>query len=387
MYLWRTSGNSQSRRQKNGAALKGMTLIELMIAMVLSVILIMAIYYIYHATTSSYRAQDQIMAAMEQARFGLDQLRRDVGAAGFLATPNTAADPNVCPKPIQPYRAVSLDRVHGVNNGNTNIVPNSITLMGAFWSPTVYTTRSVVGRQVVLQGPEDGAAFPPTYADFDQIFVKNRLLRIANADQFEMYFRIDNANFGSRTITLGDPVPITTPPDFCGVQGFGVGLEVSVVGFVRYTLVPDDSEIGKIDLVRQELDARDPALNTVLPNSTIRVAEYVADLQFYDFAFDVDRTGRNPLIQVFPTIENVLDSGTQLLNLSLAARPQDLRFVTIKLTTRTSHEDESWPYRERRNLYDPIESYEVDSTMAGSARTVSLAVRVPLVSLQVRNVK
>lgn len=188
---------------------------------------------------------------------------------------------------------------------------------------------------------------PPTYADFDQIFVKNRLLRIANADQFEMYFRIDNANFGSRTITLGDPVPITTPPDFCGVQGFGVGLEVSVVGFVRYTLVPDDSEIGKIDLVRQELDARDPALNTVLPNSTIRVAEYVADLQFYDFAFDVDRTGRNPLIQVFPTIENVLDSGTQLLNLSLAARPQDLRFVTIKLTTRTSHEDESWPYRER----------------------------------------
>ena len=125
----------------------------------------------------------------------------------------------------------------------------------------------------------------------------------------------------------------------------------------------------------------------MLPNSTIRVAEYVADLQFYDFAFDVDRTGRNPLIQVFPTIENVLDSGTQLLNLSLAARPQDLRFVTIKLTTRTSHEDESWPYRERRNLYDPIESYEVDPTMAGSARTVSLAVRVPLVSLQVRNVK
>ena len=221
--------------------------------MVLSVILIAAIYYIttlyssyQHRTNHGGDGASQLVWISYAAMLG-----------SWFLIPNTAADPNVCPKPIQPYRAVSLDRVHGVNNGNTNIVPNSITLMGAFWSPTVYTTRSVVGRQVVLQGPEDGAAFPPTYADFDQIFVKNRLLRIANADQFEMYFRIDNANFGSRTITLGDPVPITTPPDFCGVQGFGVGLEVSVVGFVRYTLVPDDSEIGKIDLVRQELDARD----------------------------------------------------------------------------------------------------------------------------------
>lgn len=366
--------------------LAGMTLIELMVAMALSVVLVMAIYYLYTVTTRSYRVQDQTMQAMEQARFGIDQLRRDVSAAGFLATPNSAADPNVCPKPAQVLRAFSVAR-GGADNANLNIVPNSVTLMGAFWNPAIYTTRSVVGKVVTLQDQADGTAFPDTQADFSQIFVPNRLLRVVNADQYEMYSRIESANFTARTVTLVDPVPTTTPPDFCGIQGYGVGLEVSVVGFVRYLLVDDPAEPGKVDLVRQELDARDATLQTLMPNATIRVAEYVADLQFYDFAVDTDRTSRAPFLTIIPNVAGVLDAGAQLLNLTDAARPQDLRFVTIKLTTRTPDEDEAWPYRPRQNLFEPIESYEVDPTMRGSARTVSLAVRVPLVSFQVRNVK
>lgn len=363
-----------------------MTLIELMVAMALSVILVMAIYYVYSVTTRSYRVQDQTMQAMEQARFGLDQLRRDIGAAGFLATPNSAADNNVCPKPVVPLRAFSVAR-EGATNGNANLRPNSVTLMGAFWNPAVYTTRSVVGRVVNLLDQVDGATFPDTQADFDQVFVPNRLLRIVNAEQFEMFYRIESANFNARTVTVADAIAVTSPPDFCGIQGFGVGLEVSVVGFVRYRIVDDPAEAGKVDLIRQELDARDPTLRTVLPNSTIRVAEYVADLQFYDFAMDTDVTGQAPFLTIFPTVAGVLDGGGHLLDLSDAARPQDLRFVTVKLTTRTPDEDEAWRHRPRQNLFDPIESYEVDPNMAGAARTVTLATRVSLDSFQVRNVK
>jgi prepilin-type N-terminal cleavage/methylation domain-containing protein len=364
----------------------GMTLIELMVAMALAVILVMAIYYIYTVTTRSYRVQDQTLQAMEQARFGLDQLRRDVAAAGFLATPNSAADLNVCPKPAVPLRAFSVARA-GATNGNANLQPNSVTLMGAFWNPAVYTTRSVIGKVITLQDQTDGAQFPDTQTDFNQVFVPNRLLRIVNAEQFEMYYRIESANFTARTITVVDPVATTSPPDFCGIQGFGVGLEVSVVGFVRYILVDDPDEAGKVDLVRQELDPRDAALQTLMPNATIRVAEYVADLQLYDFAMDTDISGRAPFLTIFPTVAGVLDTGASLLNLTDAARPQDLRYVTLKLTTRTPDEDETWPYRPRQNPFDPIESYEVDGAMAGAARTVTLATRVALDSFQVRNVK
>jgi hypothetical protein len=57
------------------------------------------------------------------------------------------------------------------------------------------------------------------------------------------------------------------------------------------------------------------------------------------------------------------------------------------LTTRTRDEDESFPFVARAALDRPLDSYEVDAAMVGSAHTVSLAARVSLPSFEVRNVK
>ncbi|HOU52692.1 MAG TPA: hypothetical protein PLQ97_02045 [Myxococcota bacterium] len=364
----------------------GLTLLEVLIAGAVSMILIVSVYAVYSASSRGYQVHRQVLGAQQQVRFGMDQLVRDVSLAGFLGTPDSQADPNVCPKPAGRLRGVVIQE-GGPTNGNPRLVPQSITLFGAFWSQVIYFSESAIGNQVVLQSGATGAPFPATEEEFDRIFTPGRFLRIVNADQFEMYVPIQNASFQNRLITLQSPLPTAVPPDFCGVQGLGVGLEVNVVGYVRYSLQLDPGEQGKVDLIREEIDGSDPALARVVNRSAVRVAEYVADLTFLDFTLDVDRTRRQPTLQVLASLEDLQATGNQLLDLSDAARPQDLRAVTVMLTTRTQEEDESFPFVARATRNDPLDSYEVDPAMRGSARTVTMAQRVTLPSFAVRNVK
>ncbi len=379
MYSWLTD---RARAPRD----RGLTLIELLVASVVAMILIVSVYYVYTISTRGYRVQEQMMGAMKQARFGLEQIQRDLSAAGFLATPLSSADTSVCPKPAVILRGFSIATAGAVGapGANVEIRPQQATLFGAFWSPRIYFTQSVAGKVVTFQA---GADFPQSDEEFKMIFVAGRFLRLVNADQFEMYIAIESASFVNKTVTLVTSVPVASPPDFCGIQGFGVGLEANVTGFVRYSLAADASEAAKVDVIRQEINGTD---GTVMPKSTIRVAEYVADLQFYDFAMDTDRvTGRQPAIGVYPTLDGAAPAGLQplVLDLTAAARPQDLRFITVKLTTRTREEDETFPFKARAALNVPLDSFEIDPTMVGSAHTVSMAARVGFPSFQVRNVK
>ncbi len=369
----------------------GMIMIELMVALSVAAIILMGVYQIYTISTGAYRTQDEVINAMNQARFGMEQLRRDIAMAGFQATPDSTADMMVCPKPANPIRSVIFERAGAVANpgDNVNIAPNGVILFGAYWSPEIYRTESVIGNTVTLQTAADGAPYPLTSEDFDAIFTPGRYLRLVNAEQNEGYYRIQSSSFATNTIQLTGAVALASPPSYCGVQGFGVGLDATVAGFIRYRLVadPEDATGTKIDLIREELNPVDPTLQTPMANTAVRISENVVDLQFYDFVVDSDRSGRAPLLMNNPDIGDVLDAGTQQLNNTAVARPQDLRFVTVKLTTRTAHEEENLQHVRRPALFTPIETYEVDPAMAGSARTVTLAGRVGLKSLEVRNVK
>lgn len=391
MYSCRRNSVSRFSRAGRQAARRGMIMIELMVALSVATIIMLGVYQIYSISVGTYRTQDEVINAMNQARFGFEQLRRDISRAGFLATPHSAADTMVCPKPLNDIRAIIFERAGDVANpgDNVNIQPSGVILFGGFWSAEVYRTDSVIGNVVTLQTAADGAPYPATVEEFDAIFLPGRYLRIVNAEQFEGYYRITNSNFGTAEVQLNAPVAVATPPNFCGVQGFGVGLDATVAGYVRYRLVTDpaDATGRKVDLVRQELNGVDPTLQTTFPNTTIRIAANAVDLQFYDFIVDSDRSGQAPLMLDLPNIGDVLDAGAQKLDNSVEARPQDLRFVTLKLTTRTEHEDEGTRHVRRTGLFDPIETYEVDPAMAGSARTLSLAGRIGVRSLEVRNVK
>lgn len=383
---WRTV------RQKRGWTDAGVTLLEILVGMVIGVVLLGSIYYVYTVSARSYRMEEEVVRASETLRFGMEQLRRDIAAAGFLATPDSDADDNVCPKPVNRLMGIYFERIGDTYEPgtNVNIRPSAVTLFGAYPSPNVYFTQSIIGNTVTLQS---GGAFPASQAEFDEIFNSNHMLRIVNAEQFEMYYRITSADYATRTVVLESAPPVSVPPDYCGVQGFGVGLEVNVVGYIRYIVrrdlrsgapVDGNGTVAKLDLVREEL-APD---RSVVPGSRLIVGEYVVDLQFYDFVVDNDLTGRDPNVVIFPNVEDVVtDSGTGLLSSANGSRPQDLRFVTVALTVRTAHEDPGLAMEARAGAHAPFERYDADVTMVGAARALALASRVGLKAFQVRNVK
>jgi len=73
---------------------KGVSLIELLISLVISAIVIAAIYRLFIAQTRSYTVQDQVAEAQQGVRNAMELLLRDIRMAGF--------DDNLTPDPITP---------------------------------------------------------------------------------------------------------------------------------------------------------------------------------------------------------------------------------------------------------------------------------------------
>ena len=90
---------------------KGLTLIELLIALVLSSILIAALYQIFISQQKTYTVQDQVADMQQNIRGAIDQMTREIRMAG--------------------YGGNILD-IFGNINGFTNIITpanNSITII------------------------------------------------------------------------------------------------------------------------------------------------------------------------------------------------------------------------------------------------------------------
>lgn len=379
---------SMKKRNSSGRGVRGFTITELLVAGVVTAIVIGATVIIYTTTIRAYRNQEMIRVMEERLRFGLEHLKKDISKAGFLATPNSEIDNNVCEKPSPPYYAVSIQRVGDTHlpQINANIQPSSITLFGAYASPNIYRTISIVGNLVTLSTAYN---YPLTEAEFNQIFNNRHILRIVTKDQYEIYRTIASANYKDATLTLSAPVPVVEYPFFCGIQGLGNDLEVNVVNFIRYILRRDErsgAPLGKIDLVRMEIY---PDGSEVIQSRLI-ISEFAIDLNFYDFVFDNDTTRTNPELdyQTYRFVEDVVNlAGSGILGTNLTARPQDLRSLTIKFSVRTENEDEDYIFISRAGAHSPIERYEVQSTMRGSARVMSAGVKIFPQSLSARNLK
>jgi type IV pilus assembly protein PilW len=89
---------------ETGLNRRGVTLIELMVALVISAIVIAGIYKVFIAQTKSYYVQDQVMEVQQNTRSAMETLLRDLRMTGFdddnakslitIPTPITAAGDN-----------------------------------------------------------------------------------------------------------------------------------------------------------------------------------------------------------------------------------------------------------------------------------------------------
>jgi type IV pilus assembly protein PilW len=97
---------------------KGVTLVELMVALVISAIVIAGLYRVFIMQTKSYVVQDQVMEVQQNTRTAMETLLRDLRMTGFdddnpsslitIATPITAFSDNSITVNYEYYDRYSL---------------------------------------------------------------------------------------------------------------------------------------------------------------------------------------------------------------------------------------------------------------------------------------
>lgn len=85
---------------------QGLTLVEILVAIVVSLILIAGVIQIFVGTRQTYRFQDALARVQENGRFALETISRDVRLAGFVGCTTLIS---VTPNPVPPL-AVNYDR-------------------------------------------------------------------------------------------------------------------------------------------------------------------------------------------------------------------------------------------------------------------------------------
>ena len=63
---------------------RGVTLVELMIAMVISTIVLLGVATVYSSTKRSYKVQEEMARLQENARYAFNAMSRDIRGAGFI---------------------------------------------------------------------------------------------------------------------------------------------------------------------------------------------------------------------------------------------------------------------------------------------------------------
>ena len=65
---------------------RGVTLIELMIAMVISTIVLLGVGTVYSSSKRSYKVQEEMARLQENARYAFNVMSRDIRGAGFIGS-------------------------------------------------------------------------------------------------------------------------------------------------------------------------------------------------------------------------------------------------------------------------------------------------------------
>jgi prepilin-type N-terminal cleavage/methylation domain-containing protein len=300
---------------------KGVTLIELMIALVIAAILVAGTYSIFISQQRTYIAQDQIVGAQQDGRAALTIMARDIRMAGML----TGADG---------FSNCTSSQVYGVTDaitpGNSSTGPDQITVVYAadeFLSGANSVTVcgvNVANKQVTL-GVLDSATSTCTSIASSVLsgFFNDSTKKYVAFEGTNAVYEIANSVSGS-TLTL-----TTAPPD--NLASFFA--RVFRVAAITYSVNTGDNTLQRNDGV------------SVQPLAGATNQSQVEDLQFaYQVQDDTSWYNTTP-----PDKTNA-----------------DIRVIRINLLMRTPIEDTE----DRNYTRDTLEDHAGSATKDGYRRRV-----------------
>ncbi len=386
--------SSRCRRPAQLNRLRAFTLVELMVALTGGLFISVIVFAMARQGTRFYQQETRIAEATLATTIGMQRLRADIGRAGYMASPNINADPNLCTQLValqgfpllQNLRSIQIsqetdgmilanyDLLHGAA---AQIIPDRIQLAGAYQNADRFIAGYLPpnpgtsgGNIAIPLQPNIGALVRYRYSSLDSagqsallnsLFPQGRALRLVNQYGRVAYGVIVNAavSGGLPVINLQGAPPIPLRGQATSICEFaGVGVEVNVVNFFWYRIadLKHDTQYSNLfgqliaseanpwdanrtELIREELD---PATGLPFTGTGGQgraapeiVAEYAVDLKF-----EVTYTspvGPNPT-QLLSTTPATGDTPYTIAGLG-TGDPRRIRSVRARLSVRSREAD------------------------------------------------
>lgn len=414
------------RAPRHRRAARGYTLVELLVAMLITSITVVALYQVSRSATETFNQQQRAAEMQLRLRFAMETLRADIARAGFMMSPNTATDPRVCPRPMIPLQA--LEVIHDTTaviplaSENTFVRPARLRMIGNYTSLDEYRVAGISGTTVTLQNQTPQWANVDSAAEMERIFLgptgARRLLRITSNTGGVQFVQVTGVTWQSSNGTVLPTLTVTPSPTLigegagigaqCGVSGLDVGATVAPLIMVEYDIsnlyndgnqrarhretYPADDAVARLktDLVRREYNVQPARVENL--GATRVVGEYAVD---FDLGVALDDgipsgslTGP-PAIRTLAagdaTIDTVLGS-VENFGISTAL-PQRARSLIVRLSIRDRDQDPNFGWVQRGSAADPLTRLRVFNDRPGAARVRTITTEVALPNLALRNLR
>ena len=366
----------------------GFTLIEILIALVLSLSIISSIYYVFISNSRVYHQQDQIIEVQTNLRFAQEVVKYDIMRAGYLATTNSISDGRICPKPMVPIHGIAIKE--GSSEGDVylfeknQIQPDSLILIGNFMDGNLYyPTQINTGSREITLGLQN---LPNSLSTFNQIFSPDNLLKITSPNGTSQFLRIQSSDFDSLTVVSQDNIFQQGTDGDCGIEGFGgENHTISVASVVRYRIETDPTDESATNLIRERLSIAD---GEPILHSSMVVAENIVDFQVWaDGIASTSALSNNPQLNDDQVMG---DEDGSISNIHLAGGQsrdtQNIRSIKVKMSARTPRQITDFPHKPRtlveNGQQDPLETFELDSNPEDSCQVIAVQFEVEVLNFQ-----
>jgi hypothetical protein len=377
---------------------------ELLIALLVAAFVAIALYFLFSTNSRVFYLQERIAQSQASTRFVLETISADLRRAGYLATPNSTADKNLCAGspiggPSTPILGLKISdgvdqSIVYMNAVNTNIRPDRVTLAANFRSSEKYRAK-INGTTVTLCGTDDThplcTGSPTTSAAFERLFEQNMFIRLEDTTgkyQFAVVSAPPTWNAG----TKANPPTLTisaAPSTACGFRGGGMVEDafVNPVEYIRYRIETPagidplcTTDLKNRILIRERLDSTGTPVG-----SPWRMADNMVDLQVWA---DLD-TGAGGGDSVIPQNPNPYNHRGNLDNNPISGadeaaqvnlNPHLARTVHVAIAIRAPSDFPTYAFKPRPannvnavdEYYGPITSIALSDAGAAPVQTLTL---------------
>jgi len=365
----------------------GFTLIEMMVALAAGSILISSLWMLSTSATNHFHRQSRISQAQGSLRAAAEQIRRDVGRAGFLA-PNNTFGQVACGQGTSSNLIQALTFTEGAVPSNPNPVRNdSLILAGNFATDDQFQVEGVDTGGLVVTISNTSNSFNRSFgnpyepATFATAFLAGRQVRVEffGGQRPTFYREISSVNAGDRTVSLTAALPNSAA--CIGSATDAVISPISRIQYSRWNSVNTDAD-GRFSrlnkstsgegadklgsqaltpLVRNEILAD----NTNVDGSVLAVLPHLVEFRYQPISCAVPPCTLAALTVVDPS--------------AAVAAPQNIQGLRFFLSTRSREQERNLNYFTRATtLVAPLTTFQVAGANQGVARVRSVTFDVSL---------